>query len=75
MLKNLKMKNELLRKIDKLIKEENQKKYFAFLALKKKYKLTNEDLKKVPKPYYKHISIIKRMFDPKRKQKKLQEFL
>ena len=70
-----KMDRTLINKLNKLISEENKKKYFMFLALKKKYKLTKEDLKKIPRPYYKHIPMIKRMFDPKRHQKKLNDFL
>ena len=69
------MDRTLINKLNKLISEENKKKYFMFLALKKKYKLTKDDLKKIPRPYYKHIPIIKRMFDPKRHQKKLDQYI
>lgn len=55
-----------------MVRRKNIGQYFAFLALKKKYKLTKNDLKKVPKPHYKYINIIKKMFDP---QRKLKEFM
>ena len=69
------MDRTLINKLNKLISEENKKKYFMFLALKKKYKLTKNDLKKIPRPYYKHIPMIKKMFDLKRHQKKLDEYI
>ena len=68
------MDKTLIRTLSKMVNQENKKKYFMFLALKKKYKLTKDDLKKIPRPYYKHIPMIKKMFDPKRHQKKLNDY-
>ena len=55
-----------------MVRRKNTGQYFAFLALKKKYKLTPKDLKMIPKPHYKHVNLIKKMFDP---QRKLKEFM
>lgn len=68
------IRHELKQRIENEYKQKySQEKVFYVPRPKKKYELTKDDLKKIPHSYYKQILMIKKMFDPKRHQKKLDE--
>ena len=64
----------LIKKINRIVQQKNKTAFFKLNALKKKYKLTDNDLKCVPKPHYKNIDFVLRICKAKNPQKKLTCF-